>query len=84
MLNFDSLEKALGIVLCMVFQGNCFSCKYSVNCPKFIVWLPLPLEYWATCVLQLFSFLSLEIINFEIMLSNQAVFIHDQKFKTNV
>ena len=46
MLNFDFLDKGLGIVspayLCMIFQQKCMLC--SINGANFIVWLPLLLE----------------------------------------
>ena len=48
MLNLDFLDKGLGIVSPVHFVYN-FSTKmflmlYSINCPNFIVWLPLLLE----------------------------------------
>ena len=57
-LNFDFLEKGLGIVPLPYFEND-FSRKmvlmlYSSNWPNFIIWFPLLLEYWPSCVLQLF------------------------------
>ena len=62
MLNFDFLEKSLGIVspshlVCMIFPEKCFSCYILLT-----VQIPLPdclfeiyfLRYWSICVLQLF------------------------------
>ena len=48
MLNFDILDKGLGIVSAAYFVND-FSTKmllklYSINCPNFIVWLLLRLE----------------------------------------
>ena len=66
-LNFDFLEKGLGIVsppyFVYDFSRKMFLMLYSINWPNFIVWLPLLLEILGN-------------------ISNQAVFIHTQKFKT--
>ena len=48
MFNFDILEKCLEIVSSLYFlygfSGKMFVMLCSINCPNFIVWLPLPLE----------------------------------------
>ena len=48
MLNFDFLEKGLGIVPPLYFMynfsGKMFFMLYSINWPNFIVWLTLLLE----------------------------------------
>ena len=48
MLNFDFLEKGLGIVspphFVYDFSRKMFFMSYSINGPNFIVWLPLLFE----------------------------------------
>ena len=75
MLNFDFLQKGLGIVssMCMIFQEKCFSC-YALLTDQ----ISLPdclhfLWYWSICVLQ-----GCDVINFEIDL----LFLIKQFFET--
>ena len=67
MLNFEFLDKGLGMVSSVYFvynfSRNMFLMLYSINWPSFIVWLPLLLEILGN-------------------ISDQAVFIHAQKLKT--
>ena len=89
MLNFNFLEKGLGIVspprFCITFLENCF--PYYVlltdhnifsDCHSF-------LRYWAKYVLQLFVS---QVVTYKCsnqpLLSNQAIFLHDQKAKTKI
>ena len=58
MLNFEFLEKGLGIVspppLCINFQEKCFSCFNLLTdqiSQSDCFWI---LQHWVTCVLQLF------------------------------
>ena len=59
----------------MIFQEKYFPCyvllTYQISLPDYIYFF----RYWAICVLVLF------VINFEINLSNQSVFLHNQKDK---
>ena len=72
MINFDYLEKSLGIVspayFVYDFLRKMFPLLYSINWPNFIVWLPLLLEILDNiCVLQLFvNQLIYHVINIEI------------------
>ena len=58
MLNFDFLDKDLGIVsvahFVYDFSTKMFLMLCSINWPNFIAWLPFFLRYWAMRVLQLF------------------------------
>ena len=74
-------------------SGNCCSTTfyvqfhvllYSINWPHFIVWLSLPLEILSNMCNLIVCLLGCDVINFEINLnlSNQAIFLHDQKVKT--
>ena len=51
MLNFDLLEKGLGIVpppcFCMIFLEKCFSCYILLTDQILMAWLPLLLEVLA-------------------------------------
>ena len=48
MLNFDFLDKGLGVVspaqFVYAFSTKMFLMLYSINCPNLIAWLPLLLE----------------------------------------
>ena len=83
-LKFDCLEKGLGIVSPPYFVDDflrkVFVMLYSSNWANFIVWLPLLLEILGN-VFQLFAFqVVMSLILKLTYLSNQAVFLHDQKF----
>ena len=84
MLNFGFLDKGLGIIspvhFRIIFQQKCSLCYMLIidqislsSCLYF-------LNYWAICVLQLFIN---QVVTSQILklndLSNQAIFIHDQK-----
>ena len=57
MLNFDFLEKGLGLVfhhiLCMAFQEKCFSCNIQLNDQISLSDYLKFLRYCTICVLQL-------------------------------
>ena len=81
MLNFYFLEKSLGKflhhILCIIFQGKCFSCYIlltdQMSLPDWFYFL----KYWAIFVLQLFAFR----LRHPKFWTNQAVFHHEQKVK---
>ena len=90
MLNFDFLEKGLGIVspphvLYDFFQDKFFS-SYILLTDQFS-WSDCLyfLKYCAICVLQLFvnQVVTSKILKL-ILLSNQAIFLHDRKVKTKI
>ena len=58
MLNFNFLDKGLGIVspahFVFAFSAKMFLMLYCINWPNFSAWLPLLLEILGNCVLQLF------------------------------
>ena len=88
MLNFDFLEKGLGIVSPLYFVYD-FSRKrflllHSINWLNFTVWLPFLLEILGNICIAIICFLGCDVKNFEINLSNQAVFLVDQKVKTKI
>ena len=78
-LNFEFLDKGLGLVspphFVYTFSPKMYLKLYSVNWPSFIVWLPFLLEILNDICTA---------IKFQIYLnlSNQVVFIHDQKVNT--
>ena len=86
MLNFDFLGEGLGIVspahFVYDFSRKMFLMFYSINWPNVIVWLPLLLEILFNVCIAIVCFPDCDVINFEI--NNQAIFLHDQKFKTEV
>ena len=57
MLNFDILDKVLGIVspvhFVYDFSTKMFLILYCINCPNFIVWLPLILEILANMCIEI-------------------------------
>ena len=72
MLNFDFLEKGLGIVSAPHFVCS-FSRKvcillYFINWLNFIVWLPLLLEIFGEICISIVCFSSCDVMNFEINL----------------
>ena len=68
MLNFDFLEKGLEIVSpphsVYDFSRKMFLMLYSINCPKFIVWLPLLLEILGNMCISIVSFPGCDVICF--------------------
>ena len=72
MLNFNFSEKGLGLVSELYFVYD-FSRKkflmlYSINCPNFIVWLPLLLEILGNMCITIVCLPGCDVINFEINL----------------
>ena len=72
MLNFDFLEKGLGIVspphFVYDFSRKIFLMLYSINRTNFIAWLPLLHEILVNMCIAVVSFQSCDVINFEISL----------------
>ena len=70
MLNFELLEKDLGIVspshFVYDFSEKMFLMLYSINWPNFIVWLPSLLEILGNMCIAIVCFPGCDIINFEI------------------
>ena len=54
MLNFDFLEKRLGVVLRRIFQEKYISCYALVTDQISLLDCLYLLKYWSICVLQLF------------------------------
>ena len=83
-LNFSFLEKGLEVVsrpyFVYEFSTKMFLMFYSRNWPNFIVWLPLLLEILANLCIAIVCQPKIAIVWLD--LSNQAVFIHEQKVKT--
>ena len=77
MLNFNFSEKGLGLV-----SRKMFLMFYSINWPNFFVWLPLFFEI----IDNMFTTTRLwrHKIWHYLDLSDQAVLLHDQKFKTKI
>ena len=69
MLNFDFLEKGLGIVyphhFVYDFLRKIFLMLYSINWPNFIVWLPLLLETFDNMCFAIICFPSSDVISYE-------------------
>ena len=70
MLNFDFVEKGVGIVstphLVCDFSRKMFHLLYSINRPSFIVWLPLLLEILVNMLIEIVCFPGCDAINIKI------------------
>ena len=55
-----------------------------INWPNFIAWMHLLLEMLGNMWIATVRFPGCDVIIFEINLSSEAVFLHDQKFKTKI
>ena len=73
MLNFDFLDKGLGIVspahFVYDFLTKIFLMLYSINWPNFIAWLPLLLEILGNMCIVIVSQPGCDVMDFEINLS---------------
>ena len=71
-INFDFLEKGLGIVsppyFVYDFSTKVFLMLYSINWPNFIIWLPLLLEILGNMCIEIVCLAVCDLINFEINL----------------
>ena len=87
MLNFDILDKGLGIVLPADFVYD-ISIKmfmlYSINCPNFISWLPLLLDILGNMRMAIVCQPDCDVPDFEINLIFliEPFFIHNKKVMT--
>ena len=74
MLNFDFLDKGLGIVppayFVYVFSIKMFLMLHSISSPNFIAWLPLHLQISGSMCIAIVCYPGCEVIDFEINLSN--------------
>ena len=72
MLNFDFLDKGLGIVspahFVYDFSTKMFLVLYSINWPNFIAWLPLLLEILGNMCVAIVCLRRCDVINFKIKL----------------
>ena len=88
MLNFDFLDKGLGIVspahFVYDFSTKIFLMLYSNNWHNFIVWLPLLLEIWGNMCIAIIYYPGCDVMGFEINLIFLIgpFFLHDQKVMT--
>ena len=78
MLNFDFLEKGLGIVslphFVYDFSRKVFLILYSINWPNFIAWLPLLLEILVNMCIAIVCKPGCDVIDFEIDLIFRVMF----------
>ena len=90
MLNFDFLDKGLGIVspahFVDDFSTKMFRMLYSINLPNFIAWLPLLLQILGNICIAIVGYPGCDVMDFEINLIFliEPFFLHDQKFITNI
>ena len=88
MLNFDFLDKGLGIVspahFVYDFSTKMFLMLYSINWPNFIAWLPLLLEILGNMCIAIVCYPGCEVMDFEInlIILIKQFFLHAQKVKT--
>ena len=85
MLNFDLLDKGLGIVSPAHFMYDLstkiFLLLYSINLPNLIVWSPLLLEILCNMCIAIVYYPGCDVMDFEINLIFliELFFLHDQK-----
>ena len=88
MLNLGFLEKGLRIVspphFVNDFSREVFLLVHSINWSSFIVWLSLLFEILDNMCIATACFPGFHVINFEINLSNQIFFLHDQSQDQNL
>ena len=88
MLNFDFLDKGLGIVspahFMYDFSTKMFLMLYSINWPNLIAWLPLLLEILGNMWIAIVCYPGCDVINFEtnLIFLIESFFLHDQKVIT--
>ena len=86
MLNFDFLQKGLGIVSPPYFMKDVsrkiFLMLHSINWSNFIDWLPLLLETLCNMCIAVVCQLGSDVVNFEKL--DQVIFLHDRKVKTKI
>ena len=88
MLNFDFLQKGLGLPspphFVYHFSRIIFLLLYSLNWPNSIVWLPLLLEMLGDMCIVIICCPVCDVINFEINHNFLTVFVRNQTFKTKM
>ena len=90
MLNFDFLDKGLGIVspahFAYDFSTKMFVMLYSINWPNFIVWLPLLLVILGSICIAIVYYSGCDIMDFEIniMFLIEPFFLHAEKPMTKI
>ena len=88
MFNFDILDKGLGIVssahFVYDFSTKMFVMLHSINCPNFIVWLPLLLEILSNMCITIVGLPGCDVMDFEISIISliELFFLHGQKVMT--
>ena len=88
MLNFDFLDKGLVIAspahFAYYFSTKMLLMLYSINCPNFIVWLPLLLEILSNMCIAIICYPGCDVMDFEINLIFliEPFFLHDKKVMT--
>ena len=88
MLNFDFLDKGLGIAspahFAYDFSTKIFLMLYSINLPNFILWLPLLLEILSNMCIAFICYPGCDVMDLEINLFFliEPFFLHDQKVMT--
>ena len=88
MLNFDFLDKGLGIAspayFVYDFSTKMFLWLYSINRPNFIVWLLLLLEILSNMCIAFVCYPGCDVMDLEIKLIFliEPFFLHDQKVMT--
>ena len=88
MLNFEFLDKDLGIVspahFVYEFSTKMFLMLDSTNWPNFIAWLPLLLEILGNMCIASVCYLGFDVMDFQInfVFLIEPFFLHDQKVMT--
>ena len=88
MLNFDFLDKDLGIVspahFVYDFSTKMFLMLYSINWPNFIAWLPFFLEILGNVCIAIVCYTGCDVMDFEIniIFLIGPFFQHDKKVMT--
>ena len=77
--SFHSLSQSLSL-----FVTRCTTRLSFYKRSIFIVWFPLLFQILGNMCIAIVCFRGCDVINFEINLSNQGVFEHDQKGKTKI
>ena len=90
MVNFDFLDKGLGIVspahFAYDFSTKVFLMLNFINWPNFIAWLPLLLEIWGNMCIAIVCYPGCDVMDFEInlIILIEPFFLHDQKVMTKI
>ena len=90
MLNFDFLDKGLGIVspahFVHDFTTKVFLRLYFINWPNFTAWLPLLLDILGHMCIAIVCYPGCDVMDLEINLIflKEPFFLHDQKVMTKI